>query len=140
MVSFLWVRSPFKMQIPSFRMFSTLETNALIRWYAAHLLASCYTPCMKFSRQILSLLAAAVVVAPPIGLFAQAPAEGGARSVAHSAVRPAPAKGLLAGRINAILAEPALSHALVGISVTTIEGQSVYGLALYRSHADADQS
>ena len=83
---------------------------------------------MKFSRQILSLLAAAVVVAPPIGLFAQAPAEGGARSVAHSAVRPAPAKGLLAGRINAILAEPALSHALVGISVTTIEGQSVYAL------------
>ena len=34
----------------------------------------------------------------------------------------------MAERINAILAEPALSHAQVGISVTTIEGQSIYGL------------
>jgi len=82
---------------------------------------------MKFSRQILSLLAAAVLV-PSIGLFAQAPVQGGARPAEHSAARPAPARGLLAERINAILAEPALSHAQVGISVTTIEGQSIYGL------------
>ena len=62
---------------------------------------------MKFSRQILSLLAAAVLV-PSIGLFAQAPVQGGARPAEHSAARPAPARGLLAERINAILAEPSL--------------------------------
>jgi len=43
-----------------------------------------------------------------------------------SAVKPQ-VKGSLAERINSILSEPALSHAQFGISVTTLEGQLVYG-------------
>jgi len=43
-----------------------------------------------------------------------------------SAVKP-PVKGSLTDRINSILSEPALSHAQFGISVTTLEGQLVYG-------------
>ena len=81
---------------------------------------------MKFSRQILPLLAAVLV--PSIGLFAQAPAQGGARPVAHSALRPAPAKGPVAERINAILADPALNRAEIGISVAALDGQPLYGL------------
>jgi D-alanyl-D-alanine carboxypeptidase/D-alanyl-D-alanine-endopeptidase (penicillin-binding protein 4) len=41
--------------------------------------------------------------------------------------RPATAKGTLSERIDAILADPAVSHASFGISVTTLEGQQVYG-------------
>ena len=55
--------------------------------------------------------------------------------MAHSAAapgsHPAPAKGPLGDRINAILAEPALSHAEFGISVVALDGQpgqSIYGL------------
>src|SRR4051794_16967436 len=36
--------------------------------------------------------------------------------------------GALADRINSILAEPALSHAQFGISIATMEGQSLYSL------------
>ena len=39
----------------------------------------------------------------------------------------APARGAIADKIQAILAEPALSHAEWGISVTTLDGQPVYG-------------
>jgi len=44
------------------------------------------------------------------------------------AVRPVPAKGQIADRVQAILDEPALSHAEFGISVTGLDGLPVYGL------------
>jgi serine-type D-Ala-D-Ala carboxypeptidase/endopeptidase (penicillin-binding protein 4) len=47
---------------------------------------------------------------------------------APQAAHAAPAKGSIAERIAAILANPALSHTDFGISVTTLNGQQLYGL------------
>ncbi|HTB98297.1 MAG TPA: D-alanyl-D-alanine carboxypeptidase/D-alanyl-D-alanine-endopeptidase [Terracidiphilus sp.] len=44
------------------------------------------------------------------------------------AAHPSSVKGPIADSINAILADPALSHATWGISVTSLEGQPIYGL------------
>jgi D-alanyl-D-alanine carboxypeptidase/D-alanyl-D-alanine-endopeptidase (penicillin-binding protein 4) len=82
---------------------------------------------MTFFRRFLALLLAFVLVSS-IGLMAQAPAGRTGQVTSHPASHAAPAKGPLADRISAILAEPALSHAHFGISVTTLDGQPVYGL------------
>jgi D-alanyl-D-alanine carboxypeptidase/D-alanyl-D-alanine-endopeptidase (penicillin-binding protein 4) len=76
-------------------------------------------------------LVLALILGPSTGLLQQAWAQSSSRPITHperSTARPAQAKGPIADKINAILADPALSHAEVGISVTTLEGQPLYGL------------
>lgn len=83
-----------------------------------------YTPGMIARRRIL-LFALIAGLASSSSLLCQAPHP---RPASHSAAKPAQPRGPLADRINAILAEPALTHASVGISVSTLEGQPIYAL------------
>ena len=76
---------------------------------------------MPFFHRTLALwLAASFVVSPALSAQARH-----TPPVAHAV---APRAGSLADHINAILAEPALSHAEFGISVTTINGQPLYSV------------
>jgi serine-type D-Ala-D-Ala carboxypeptidase/endopeptidase (penicillin-binding protein 4) len=54
----------------------------------------------------------------------QHPVHTGTRQPAHAA----PARGGIADRIGAVLSDPALSRTEFGISVTTLDGQQLYGL------------
>jgi serine-type D-Ala-D-Ala carboxypeptidase/endopeptidase (penicillin-binding protein 4) len=79
---------------------------------------------MAPNRRLLPLVLALSLL-PSAGLMAQT------RHPRHPANPPAHATvatGPLAGRIQAILDDPALSHAEFGISVTTLDGKSLYGL------------
>lgn len=66
---------------------------------------------------------AAALLAGVLACGAPAHAQHGSARAAHTLK-----DVTVAGRINAILADAALSHATFGISVTTMDGQSLYGL------------
>ena len=81
-----------------------------------------YTPGMKILRRILAVVLAWILAAPA-GLPAQT-RQTGARAGSHATA----VRGPLGERIDAILADPKLSHAEFGISVSTLDGQQLYGL------------
>ena len=84
----------------------------------------CYTRLMFPIRRILALCPAFVLVITTI-VAAQT---HHAHTATSQRARVAPAKGTIAERIQTILSDPALSHTEFGVSVTTLDGQALYGL------------
>jgi serine-type D-Ala-D-Ala carboxypeptidase/endopeptidase (penicillin-binding protein 4) len=83
-----------------------------------------YTPSMLLIRRKLVFVLALSFVSCT-GLYSQSHP---AHRPAHPAAHKVPATGTLSQRLQTILADPALSHADFGISVTSLDGQPVYGL------------
>ena len=84
----------------------------------------CYTPCMFSMRRMLALVPALVLISVSSTSSQPHHPHAAASQPAHAAS----AKGAIAERIQAILSDPALSHTVFGISVTTLDGHILYGL------------